>query len=311
MSLPRRFTDPTGPHPPGVGTGHSTRLPLASTDVTQPLGMGRPDPGVGQIVAALDEVTVCRGGATLLRRVSWTIRAGERWVVIGANGAGKSTLLQTLAGALAPTSGSVSLLGEQLAEADLDELLPRVGWASSALADQIPAQGRVLDVVLTASHASLVRGVEVYDDADVSRAHDLLAQVGCRLLVERRFASLSEGERKRVQLARAVMTDPELLLLDEPAAGLDLGGREALLRLLGRLAIDPDAPVQVLVSHHVEEIPEGFTHGLLMRGGEIIAAGPIETTLTSATLSRTFGLPLRVLAHRGRWTARAAMGRVG
>jgi iron complex transport system ATP-binding protein len=264
-----------------------------------------------QNVAVLDDVSIRRGGVTVLRRISWTIRADERWVVIGANGAGKSTLLQALAGAVAPTRGTVSLLGEQLGEADLDELLPRVGWASAALADLIPARERVLDVVLTASHASLHRGVELYDDADIARAHDLLGQVGCRLLVDRRFATLSEGERKRVQLARAVMTDPELLLLDEPAAGLDLGGREALLRLLGRLALDPVAPVQVLVSHHVEEIPEGFTHALLMREGSLVAAGPIDTTLTSATLSQTFGLPLRVLAHRGRWTARAALGRSG
>jgi iron complex transport system ATP-binding protein len=247
----------------------------------------------------------------LLHRISWTIRAGERWVVIGANGAGKSTLLQAVAGAIAPSTGAVSLLGEPLAEADLDDLLPRVGWASAALADLIPAQEPVLDVVLTASHASLHRGGESYDEADISRAHDLLTQVGCRRLVDRAFASLSEGERKRVQLARAVMTDPELLLLDEPAAGLDLGGREALLRLLGRLALDRDAPVQVLVSHHVEEIPEGFTHALLIREGEIVAGGPIEATLTSGALSQTFGLPLRVLAHRGRWTARAALGRLG
>jgi iron complex transport system ATP-binding protein len=294
----------------GVVDGHFPHRPLASQVVTQVMGQPQAEPSADQVVAALDGVTVRRGGATLLRAVSWTVRAGERWVVIGANGAGKSTLLQTLSGALRPSSGAVSLLGEALDEADLDDLLPRVGWASAALADLIPASTPVLDVVLTASHASLQRGDEPYDPADLERATDLLAQVGCRRLVERRFGSLSEGERKRVQLARAVMTDPELLLLDEPAAGLDLGGREALLRLLGRLALDQQAPVQVLVSHHVEEIPEGFTHALLIREGEVVGAGPIGATLTSALLSRTFGLPLRVLAHRGRWTARAAMGRM-
>jgi len=246
----------------------------------------------------------------LLRGISWQIHADERWVVIGANGAGKSTLLQVLAGAMRPTSGAVSLLGEPLDVADLDELLPRVGWASAALADLIPVDEAVLDVVLTASHASLRRGAETYDTADVARAHDLLLQVGCRRLVDRRFGSLSEGERKRVQLARAVMTDPELLLLDEPAAGLDLGGREALLRMLSRLADDHAAPVQVLVSHHVEEVPEGFTHALLLREGEIVGLGPIAETLTSQALSTAFGLPLRVLAHRGRWTARAALTRL-
>jgi iron complex transport system ATP-binding protein len=280
--------------------------PFRLPSISPPSTVERP-----RAVAALARVTVRRGGATLLDELSWSIHPGERWVVIGANGAGKSTLLQVMAGAIRPSSGAVSLLGEQLAEADLDDLLPRVGWASSALADLIPVDETVLDVVLTACHASLRRGLERYEVTDIARAHDLLTQVGCRRLVERRFGSLSEGERKRVQLARAVMTDPELLLLDEPAAGLDLGGREALLRLLGRLAADDHGPVQVLVSHHVEEVPEGFTHALLLREGRIVALGPIDSTLTSENLSRTFGLPLRVLAHRGRWTARAALTRLG
>jgi iron complex transport system ATP-binding protein len=282
--------------------------------VTRPLGLPSPPPRAepaAETIAALDGVTIRRGDATLLDTTSWTIHAGERWVVIGANGAGKSTLLAALAGAMRPTRGRVSLLGEWLDQADLDDLLPRVGWASAALADLIASEEAVLDVVLTATHGGLTRGLERYDVTDIARAHDLLGQVGCRRLVERRFGSLSEGERKRVQLARAVMTDPELLLLDEPAAGLDLGGREALLRMLGRLADDHHGPVQVLVSHHVEEVPEGFSHALLLREGRIVAAGPIEATLTSENLSQTFGLPLRVLAHRGRWTARAALSRLG
>jgi iron complex transport system ATP-binding protein len=266
---------------------------------------------VPQVVARLDGVSVRRGGATVLHRIDWTLRAGERWVVVGANGAGKTTLLQVLAGALRPSTGEVTLLDERLAEADLDELLPRVGWASAALADLLPPDERVIDVVLTAAHASLRRGQERYDAADTMRARDLLTQVGCRMLLDRRFGSLSEGERKRVQLARAIMTDPELLLLDEPAAGLDLGGREALLRMLSRLAVDRFAPTQVLVSHHVEEIPAGFSHVLLMREGHVVDAGPIEETLRSSTLSTTFGLPLRVLSHRGRWTARAAATLIG
>jgi iron complex transport system ATP-binding protein len=257
-------------------------------------------------VASLSGVTVRRDGATLLHQVDWTISDGERWVVLGANGAGKSTLLSVLAGSIGPDEGEVSLLGERLAAADLDEVLPRVGWASAALADRLPADERVLDIVLTASYAAVRRGAESYDGSDELRARDLLAQVGCRLLVDRRFGSLSEGERKRVQLARAIMTDPELLLLDEPAAGLDLGGREALLRMLTRLADDKSAPVQVLVSHHVEEVPPGFTHALLLRAGRVLAAGPVEHTLHSASLSATFGLPLRVLASDGRWTARMA-----
>src|SRR5207302_455222 len=199
--------------------------------------------------------SVRRGDAPLLRDISWTVRGDERWVVLGANGAGKTTLLQVAAGTIRPDAGSVDVLGESLDDTDLDDLLPRVGWASAALADRLPADERVLDVVLTASYAAVRRGAERYEPVDDSRARDLLAQLGCRQLVERRFGTLSEGERKRVQLARALMTDPELLLLDEPAAGLDLGAREALLRTLGRLTTDPGAPALVLVSHHVEEVP--------------------------------------------------------
>jgi iron complex transport system ATP-binding protein len=261
-------------------------------------------------VARLDDVQVVRGDAVLLRGVSWQLNAGERWVVLGPNGAGKTTLLQVAAGSIRPTSGTVELLGESLDDADLDDLLPRIGWASAALADRLPADERVLDVVLTASYATVRRGAERYDAIDEDRARDLLLHLGCRALVERRFGTLSEGERKRVQLARALMTDPELLLLDEPAAGLDLGGREALVRTLSRLAADPDAPTTVLVSHHVEEVPAGFTHALLLRDGAVVAAGPLTDVMTSANLSACFGLPLRLHRHGARYTARAALLRL-
>jgi iron complex transport system ATP-binding protein len=262
------------------------------------------------VVARLDRVRVRRGDAMLLKDVSWTIRSDERWVVLGANGAGKTTLLQVAAGSVRPSSGRAALLGEPLDEADLDDLLPRIGWASAALADRLPAGERVLDVVLTASYAIVRRRAECYDEVDETRARDLLMQLGCRQLVDRRFGTLSEGERKRVQLARALMTDPELLLLDEPAAGLDLGAREALLRTLSRLAGDPTAPTLVLVSHHVEEVPSGFTHVLLLREGSVVAAGPISEVMTSAHLSACFGLPLRVHRHGDRYTARAALLRL-
>ena len=261
-------------------------------------------------VARLDGVTVRRGGATLLREVSWTVRGDERWVVLGANGAGKTTMLQVAAGSIRPDHGDVELLGEDLAQADLDDLLPRVGWASAALADRLPADERVLDVVLTASYATVRRGAECYDAVDEARARDLLTQLGCRELVERRFGTLSEGERKRVQLARALMTDPELLLLDEPAAGLDLGAREALLRTLTRLAEDSSAPALVLVSHHVEEVPAGFTHALLLREGRVVAAGPIREVLRSSLVSACFGLPLLVFRRGDRYTAKAALLRL-
>jgi iron complex transport system ATP-binding protein len=265
---------------------------------------------LAQPVARLDRVRVVRGDAVLLRDVTWTLRPGERWVVLGANGAGKTTLLQVAAGTVRPDAGYVELLGERLDDADLDDLLPRIGWSSAALADRLPAGERVLDVVLTASYATVRRGNEVYGAVDDDRARELLLHLGCRALVERRFGTLSEGERKRVQLARALMTDPELLLLDEPAAGLDLGGREALLRTLSRLAADPTAPTTVLVSHHVEEVPAGFTHALLLRDGAVVAAGPLTDVMTSAHLSACFGLPLRVHRHAGRYTARAALLRL-
>ena len=270
-----------------------------------------PDLAGDSDVLRITGVTVRRGDATLLDDVSWTIAPGERWVVLGANGAGKTTLLQVAGGGLRPDAGAVELLGESLDEADLDDLLPRVGFASAALADRLPPDERVLDVVLTASYASVRRGAERYDSVDEDRARTLLTQVGCRALLERRFGTLSEGERKRVQLARALMTDPEILLLDEPAAGLDLGGREALLRTLSRLAADDEAPAIAMVSHHVEEVPAGFTHALLLRAGSVVAAGPIDGILRSAALSECFGLPLLVFRHHdGRYTARAALARL-
>jgi iron complex transport system ATP-binding protein len=264
------------------------------------------DAAQGEVVH-LRGVGVRRGDAVLLQDVFWRVRAGQRWAVIGANGAGKTTLLQVVAGVALPTDGSATLLGEAVDEADLDELQTRIGWASAAVADRLAGHTRVLDVVMTAAHASLSRGAEVYEEYDETRARDLLNQLGCRALVDRAFATLSEGERKRVQIARSLMTDPELLLLDEPAAGLDLGAREALLRRLSRLARDPKAPALIMVTHHVEEIPIGFTHALLLKAGRVIGAGPLAAVLTPALLSATFGLPLTVEGREGRWTARLAL----
>jgi len=257
-------------------------------------------------VLALSGVGVVRDGATLLADVDWTVREGERWVVLGANGAGKTTLLQIAGAALFPSRGTVELLGERFGEADLGELRTRVGLTSSALADRVPPHEKALDVVVTAAYGVLGRWSEAYDDGDVARATDLLGRVGLRAFIGRRFGTLSEGERKRVLLARALMTDPELLLLDEPAAGLDLGAREALLRLLTRLSADPEAPASVLVTHHVEEVPIGTTHALVLARGRVVATGPVAQVLTGQVLSRAFGLPLVVEAVAGRFTARAA-----
>jgi len=256
------------------------------------------------VVVELADVTVVRGQSRLLDEVSWTIRSDERWVVLGPNGAGKTMLLQLLSAHVHPTSGVAGVLGEVLGTVDVFELRPRIGWMSAALADNIPRAERVGDVVMSAGYAVVGRWRESYDETDHRRAVGLLHEMGAAHLVNRTFGTLSEGERKRVQVARALMTDPELLLLDEPGAGLDLGAREDLVSTLGVLAGDPSAPTLALVSHHVEEIPPSFTHVLLMRDGRIVAAGPLQQTLTEAALSTTFGLPLVVEQREGRWSAR-------
>ncbi|HQY33572.1 ABC transporter ATP-binding protein [Actinotalea sp.] len=257
-------------------------------------------------VLDLQDVTIRRGSKTILDRVSWRVVDGERWVVLGRNGAGKTTLLQVASGRMHPTSGRAHVLGELLGSTDVFELRPRVGVASAALADRIPAGERVVDVVLTAAYGMTGRWREAYEALDHERARALLDVFGVGDLAERTFGTLSEGERKRAQIARALMTDPELLLLDEPAAGLDLGGREELVAALTELAADERSPVLVLVTHHVEEIPAGFTHVLLLREGRVHAAGPLDEVLTAENLSQAFGLELTAERHGDRWSARAA-----
>ncbi len=257
-------------------------------------------------VVQLQGVSIVRSGATLLRDVNWAIEEDQRWVVIGPNGAGKTTMLQVLAAQSHPSKGRAEILGETLGAVDVFELRPRIGVTSAALADRIPRGERVADVVVSAAYAVLGRWREDYEDLDHERARLLMQQLQVEQLADRTFGTLSEGERKRVQIARALMTDPELLLLDEPAAGLDLSGREALVATLSDLCTDPYAPATVLVTHHVEEIPRGITHALLLKHGRVVAAGPIETTLTGPLLSATFGLLLDVSQVDGRWTARAA-----
>jgi iron complex transport system ATP-binding protein len=242
----------------------------------------------------------------LLRNVDWTAHADESWAIIGPNGAGKTTLLQVAGTLLTPTQGTVEILGEPLHEADLADLRTRIGMASAAIADHVPATEKVIDLVMTASYGILGRDTEDYDSSDVTRAVELLDALGCAHLIRRRFATLSEGERKRVQIARSLMADPELLLLDEPAAGLDLGGREDLLARIASLLRDPRSPMMVLVTHHVEEVPAGFTHAMLMRKGSVLAAGPLTEVFTERNLSRCFGVPLRVDRRAARWSARAA-----
>jgi iron complex transport system ATP-binding protein len=257
-------------------------------------------------VLQFSDVSVVRDANPILKSVSWTVDAAERWVILGPNGAGKTTLLQLAAAQMHPTSGRVHILDDTLGRTDVFEMRPRIGFASTALARRVPRDERVIDVVLTAAYSVTGRWNEAYDDIDFKRAQRVLAEWKLDSLENRRFGDLSDGEQKRVQIARSVMTDPELLLLDEPAASLDLGAREELLALLGGYASAETAPAIIMVTHHVEEIPQGFTHALLLAGGAIESAGPIADVITSEHLTETFGLPLVVTAEGGRFAARAA-----
>jgi len=260
--------------------------------------------GTADIVIDMDAVSVIRGSTTLLDEVSWTVELDERWVILGPNGAGKTTLLQLAAALLHPSSGQVRLLGEPLGLTDVFELRPRIGFASVAVAARVRPTEVVRDLVVSAGYAVLGRWRERYEPKDLDRAMHLLDLMGVAGLADRAFGTLSEGERKRVQIARALMPDPEIMLLDEPAAGLDLGGREDLLIRLSAIADDPDAPTLIMVTHHVEEIPIAFSHAMLLRDGAVVSAGLMRDVVTSANLSETFGLPLRLTRSGDRYFAR-------
>ncbi|MFT4258920.1 ABC transporter ATP-binding protein [Microbacterium sp.] len=252
------------------------------------------------------DVIVRREGRNIIDHVTWQVRDDERWAVLGPNGAGKTTLLQLADTLIHPTAGTVTVLGETLGRTDVFEVRPRIGFASSAMAKRIPRDETVLNSVLTAAYSVLGRWNEEYEGIDERRAMRVLADWKLDHLAERLFGTLSDGEQKRVQIARAVMTDPELLLLDEPTASLDLGSREELLALLGGYASSPTTPAMLMVTHHVEEIPVGFTHVLLLRDGRVVAAGPIAETLTAENLTEAFGMPIVLTADGGRYAARAA-----
>ncbi|MFJ1754234.1 ABC transporter ATP-binding protein [Kitasatospora sp. NPDC088134] len=254
-------------------------------------------------VLELVDVSVVREGRALVDQVSWSVKEGERWVVLGPNGAGKTTLLQIAGAYLFPSSGEAVVLGEKLDQVDVFEQRARIGLASAAMYDKLPVGQTVLETVLTAAYGQTVHGKESYEQSDEQRALLLLDRLGMGGFTDRKFGSLSEGERKRTLIARALMTDPELLLLDEPAAGLDLGGREDLIRRLAALAQDEFAPSMVMVTHHVEEIVPGMTHVLMIRQGKVMTAGPIATTLTARNLSHCFGLPLTLEQRGDRWIA--------
>lgn len=243
---------------------------------------------------SLTEVEVKRSGKNILGPISWELSEGERWVILGPNGAGKTTFLQLLGALIHPSKGDVYLLGEKLGSVDVFELRPRIGMSSSALNDAIPSDEKVIDLVLTAAYAITGRWIEEYDLWDESRAKALLDIFGIRELANRTYGTLSEGERKRAQIARSLMADPEILLLDEPAAGLDLGGREDILRRISRYLSESGSPASVIVTHHIEEIPAGTTHALLLKEAQAFAAGPIIETLTEPNIQAVFGVDIRL-----------------
>ncbi len=265
-----------------------------------------PDPRADTPVLELTGVGRTTDGTTILEGFDWTVRHGEHWVVLGPNGSGKSTLLRIAALRLHPTTGSVRVLGQELGRTDVRTLRTRVGYASAALADAFRPDLTAADVVMTARHGALEPWWHEYDDADRDRARSLLERIGCGHRADHRFGSLSSGERQRVLLARTLMVDPELLLLDESTAGLDLGGREELVATLADLAADTTVPPMVQVTHHVEEVPPGFTHALLMESGRCTADGPLAEVLTASSLSATYGLDLALSVDNGRWSVRVA-----
>ena len=256
-------------------------------------------------VLRLHDVTVRRGGKAILSQVNWTVNEGEHWVILGANGAGKTTISRLAGARLHPSSGIVEVLGEQLGKADVAELHPLVGLCSSALAARVSDDERAIDFVLSASYGVIGRGREEYEDTDIQRAQDLLNVLGAGPLAERRWKTLSSGERKRVEIARALMPDPELLVLDEPASGLDLAGREELLSAITEIISDPAAPTVILVTHHLEEIPRGMTHALALKDGAVVASGGLAEVVASEPMSLTFGLNLAVSSEHNRFSARA------
>ncbi len=254
-------------------------------------------------VVQFADVQFVREQRPILMDISWKVRPGERWIVLGPNGAGKSTLLRLASTYELPTDGRVWVLGRRVGGVDLREVRPHIGYVSASLARAVAERSTALDAVVTGKDAALRRWRQQYTDGDWRMATRLLEEFGCGHLLGAWFSTLSEGERQRVQIARSLMREPQLLLLDEPTAGLDLAGREQLVSALSRLASDFSLPGIVFVTHHVEEIPPGFTHALLLRAGPMLEAGPLAEVMTSTCLSACFDLPITLERLEGRYMA--------
>ena len=255
-------------------------------------------------IVEVRDLVVRRAGRSILGPLEWTVRAGERWVVLGPNGSGKTTLLSTIGLELWPTAGTVDVLGARYGRVDSRELRRRIGTASSAVEAMLRPDLTPLTLVMTARHAATEPWWHVYTDDDRARARGLLEGLGLGGVADQPYGTLSAGERRRTSIARALMPDPDLLLLDEPGASLDLGARETLIDDLTDLAAAARPEAIVLVSHHVEEIPPGFRHALLLAAGSVVAAGPIETVLTDELLTRAYEMPITVEWRDGRAWAR-------
>ncbi len=266
-------------------------------------------------VVRLEGVEVRRAGRVVLGPLDWVVRAGERWVVLGPNGAGKSTLVSLASARERPSAGRAWVLGDRIGRTDLRRLQPRIGVAGAGVARRFRPELSALDVVLGGFDGSLTPWWGAQTEVERTRAGALLAAAGLDGRFDQRWESLSEGERQQVLIARAFVGAPELVVLDEPAAGLDLAARERLvLRLAALAAGTPAAGTPsagrdevggvVLVTHHLEEIPPGFTHALLLAGGRIVAAGGITEVLVPARLAECFSISLAVEQNDGRWVAR-------
>ena len=273
---------------------------MTGTDPDRPVSDTRP------VVVEVRGLVVRRGGRTILGPLDWSVHEGERWVVLGPNGSGKTTLLSTIGLELWPTAGTVEVLGARYGRVDSRELRRRIGAAGSAIEGVLRPDLSPVTLVMTARHAATEPWWHVYSDDDRARARRLLGRLGLGRVADQAYGTLSAGERRRTSIARALMPDPDLLLLDEPAASLDLGARETLIADLAVLAAEPRPSAIVLVSHHVEEIPPGFSHALVLADGTAVAAGPLDTVLRGDVLSRAFGLPITVERRGGRAWARMA-----